>query len=231
MKVIGVGFGRTGTLSLKAALEQLGAGPCFHMLELMGGPGRARDLPYWVRIANGERVDWHETFAPWQSTVDWPACTRWRELVEVFPEATVLLNLRDFDGFYASCENTLLAAKRAALAGELPMDAERMPPPQLWQVIEKLVWQGDFRGRFEDKDWVRTMYEDRIGQIKAYVPPERLVVWNLGVDGWQPLAEALGVAAPDTPFPHLHDTNEFRVACGLPPIPAKAGRVAASSTL
>ena len=221
MKVVGVGFGRTGTLSLKAALDQLGVGPCFHMLDLINGPDRARDLPYWIRIADGEKVDWGEVFAPWQSTVDWPACTLWQELVDAFPAATVLLNVRDFDDFYRSCENTLLAVKRAALAGELPPDAGRMASPELWRVIEKLVWQGDFRGRFEDRDWVRAMYHDRIAAIKAYVPPERLVVWNLG-DGWEPIADALGVPVPDDPFPHLHDTNEFRAACGLPPVPARA---------
>src|SRR5947209_10437129 len=82
MKLIGVGFGRTGTMSLKAAIERLGAGPCFHMIDLIEGEGRDRDLPYWVRIANGEPVDWNEVFDGWQSTVDWPACSRWRELID-----------------------------------------------------------------------------------------------------------------------------------------------------
>jgi hypothetical protein len=229
MKVIGVGFGRSGTLSLKTALEQLGAGPCFHMLDLIDGGSQSRDLPYWVRIANGAPVDWHEVFATWQSTVDWPACTLWRELVDAFPEATVLLNVRDFDAFYESCQNTLLAVKRAALAGELAPDMQRMPPPELWLVIEKLVWQGDFQGRFEDKEWIRAMYEERIATIKASVPADRLVVWNLGVDGWEPLANALGVPVPDAPFPRMHDTNEFRLACGLPALPVKDGRVVAAT--
>jgi hypothetical protein len=221
MKVIGVGFGRTGTLSLKSALEQLGAGPCFHMLDLIYAEPGNRDIPYWVKVAKGDEVDWHEVLQPYESTVDWPGCARWRELVDAFPSATVLLNIRDFDAFYTSVENTLLAVKRAAMAGELSPDAGRSPVPEVWMVIERLVWQGDFAGRFEDKDWVREMYENRIAAIKAYVPPERLVVWNLGVDGWEPLADALGVEAPGTPFPHLHDTNEFRAACGLGPIPAK----------
>lgn len=231
MKVIGVGFGRTGTMSLRAALEELGADPCFHMIELITGSDRARDPPHWVRVTNGKQVDWHEVFAPWQATADWPACARWQELVDAFPGATVLLNLRDFDAFYESCANTLLAVKRAAMSRELPQDAERMPAPGLWEVIEKLVWQGDFSARFEDKDWLRAMYDDRIAAINAYVPADRLVVWNLGVDGWDPLVDALGVPAPDTAFPDLHDTNEFRVACGLPALPAKGQRAVASTTL
>jgi hypothetical protein len=216
MKMIGVGFGRTGTMSLKAALEELGAGPCFHMIDLIMGENKERDLPYWVKIADGEPVDWHEVFEPWESTVDWPAASRWKEIVDAFPGVPVLLNVRDFDGFYKSCENTILAVKEAAQAGELSEDANReQPAPELWGAIEKLIWQGDFQGRFKDKEATRKMYYDRIETIRSYVPADRLTYWELG-DGWEPLAEALGVESPDTPFPHLHDTNEFRTEFGLP---------------
>ena len=217
MKMIGVGFGRSGTMSLKAALEELGADPCFHMIDLIMGENKERDLPYWVKIADRESVDWHEVFEPWEATVDWPACSRWEELIEAFPDVQVLLNYRDFDGFYESCKNTILAVKEAAMAGEIEQDANRdQPAPELWEVIEKLIWQGDFQGRFRDKERVRDLYFKRIETIKATVPPDRLIVWELGVDGWEPLADALGVEAPDKPFPHLHDTNEFRTEFGLP---------------
>jgi hypothetical protein len=219
MKMIGVGFGRTGTMSLKGALQDLGAGPCFHMIDLINGENKARDLAYWVRIADGEQVDWAEVFEPWQSTVDWPACRYWEQLIEAFPDAPVLLNVREFDAFYKSCENTILAVKKAAMAGELAEDANReAPAPELWGAIEKIIWQGDFQGRFEDKEWVRQMYNQRNEAIKARVPSDRLVVWELGVDGWEPLADALGVDAPDMPFPRLHDTNEFRTEFGLPAV-------------
>jgi Sulfotransferase domain len=221
MKMIGVGFGRTGTMSLKAALEELGANPCFHMIDLIMGENKERDLPYWVKIANDEPVDWHEVFDGWEATVDWPACSRWEELIEAFPGVPVLLNVRDFDGWYKSVENTILAVKLAAQAGEVREDTNRdMPAPELWGVIEKLIWQGDFQGRFEDKEWVRQMYFDRIDTIKSTVDPDRLIVWELGKDGWEPLADALGVPVPDKPFPRLHDTNEFRTEFGLEPIPA-----------
>lgn len=214
--MIGVGFGRTGTMSLKAALEELGAGPCFHMIDLIMGEDKQRDLEYWIKIADGEPVDWDEVFEPWEATVDWPAASKWRELVDAFPDIPVLLNVRDFDGFYKSCTNTILAVKQAAQAGELEQDANReQPAPELWGVIEKLIWQGDFQGRFQDKEWVRQMYYERIETIKREVPADRLVYWELG-DGWEPLADALGVDVPDEPFPHLHDTNEFRSEFGLP---------------
>jgi hypothetical protein len=219
MRLLGIGFGRTGTLSLKTALEYLGASPCFHMLELLGGENKDRDLPYWVRIANGEPVDWREVFKGWKATVDWPGCTRWEELIDAFPDVPVLLNKRDFDPWYASCENTLLAVRNAALAGELADDANRTPPPpELWDAIDSLIWDGDFQGRFEDKDWMRRMYDERNRAIRERVPADRLIVWELGVDGWGPLADALGVPVPTIPFPHLHDTDAFRAEFGLPPL-------------
>jgi hypothetical protein len=216
VKVIGVGFGRTGTMSLKAALEQLGAGPCFHMIDLIMGERSDRELPYWVRIGNGEPVDWHEVFDGWAATVDWPACARWREICAAFPEVPVLLNVREFEGWYRSMQNTIRAAK-VTPPEQLAPDANRPSPnPLLWGVIDSLVWEGDFQGRFEDKDWVREMYEARIAEIKSTIGPDRLTVWELGVDGWEPLAAMLGVEVPQEPFPRLHDTNEFRTELGLP---------------
>ncbi|MEA2330329.1 MAG: hypothetical protein QOH58_467 [Thermoleophilaceae bacterium] len=207
-------------MSLKAAIEELGS-PCFHMIDLIVGENRERDLAHWVKVANGEPVDWEEVFEPWEATVDWPACSRWEELVEAFPDAAVLLNVRDFDGFYKSCASTILAVKEAALAGELPDDADRDgPAPELWGVIDALIWEGDFQGQFADRDRTRALYEERIETIKRAVPAGRLIVWELGRDGWEPLAEALGVEAPDKPFPRLHDTNDFRVQFGLEPLPA-----------
>jgi len=215
VKVIGVGFGRTGTMSLKAALERLGAGPCFHMIDLIVGEDREALIPKWVDVAEGQ-PDWQDVFDGFESTVDWPAAARWREICAAFPDAPVLLNVRDFEPWYRSMENTIRAAK-VTPPEQLRHDANRpLPNPLLWQVIDRLIWEGDFQGRFEDKAWVREMYDARVAEIKATIPPERLTVWELGVDGWEPLAAMLGVEVPDEPFPRLHDTAEFRSEFGLP---------------
>jgi hypothetical protein len=215
VKVIGVGFGRTGTMSLKAALERLGAGPCFHMIELIMGERSERDLAQWVKVADGT-ADWHEVFDGWEATVDWPAAARWREICDAFPDAAVLLNVREFEAWYRSMANTIRAAK-VTPPEQLQQDANRpLPNPALWGVIDALLWEGDFQGRFEDKAWVRELYDARIAEITATIAPDRLTVWELGVDGWEPLAAMLGVDVPDEPFPRLHDTAEFRSEFGLP---------------
>ena len=106
LHVIGAGLGRTGTLSLKLALEQLGLGPCYHMMEVRAAPER---LEHWNRIAAGEQVDWDEVFAGFQSTVDWPACNYWRELMARYPDAKVILSLRDPDGWFRSTQATIFS--------------------------------------------------------------------------------------------------------------------------
>ena len=123
----GVGFGRTGNHVAEGRARGLGC-PTFHMIDLITGENRDRDLPYWIKIANNEPVDWDEVFEPWEATVDWPAASRWKEMVDHFSDLPVLLNYRDFDGWYKSCANTILAVKEAAIAGELPDDANRDGP-------------------------------------------------------------------------------------------------------
>ena len=214
MKVIGVGFGRTGTWSLKNALDEIGAGPCFHMLDLIRNPDIVGP---WHDAAIKGQPDWDAMFDGFDSTIDWPGCTFWRELIEVYPEAHVLLNVRDFDGWLRSFNNTIYAVRKAAMAGELSEDSSRPEPsPQLWEVIGNVVYERDLEGKVDDPEALRELYHDRIETIKATVPAERLTVFELGVDGWETLADMLGVEAPDTEFPHLHDTDEFRAEFGLP---------------
>jgi len=214
MKVIGVGFGRTGTWSLKHALDEIGAGPCFHMLDLIRNPDKV--APWHDAAIKGE-VDFDAMFDGFESTIDWPGCSFWRELIEAYPEAKVLLNVRDFDGWYKSFNNTIYAVRKAAMAGELQQDASRpAPSPQLWEVIGHLIYERDLQGKVDQPDALRDLYYERIETIKAEVPAERLTVFELGKDGWETLAGMLGVEAPDTEFPHLHDTDEFRSEFGLP---------------
>jgi Sulfotransferase domain len=213
MQVIGAGFGRTGTMTLKAALEELGVGPCYHMVEVLWGD--TSRLPLWQAAASGEEVDWKRVFEGFQSTVDWPGCTFWEPLMEVFPEAKVLLTVRDPDAWYESAKNTIYASLIAGQKGELKEGNEEPPSPEAFQMIASLIWQGTFNGKFEDRAYAIERFHEHNEAVKSRVPKERLVVHEVK-EGWKPLAAMLGVPEPQTEFPRLNDKVAFREMVGLP---------------
>jgi hypothetical protein len=213
MKVIGAGFGRTGTMTLKVALEELGVGPCYHMVEVLWGD--TSRLPLWQSAANGEATDWKALFDGFESTVDWPGCTFWQPLMEVFPDAKVLLTVRDPEAWYESAKSSIYAALIAGQKGELKEGTEEPPSPEAFKMISTLMWEGTFHGRFEDKAYAIERFEAHNEAVKQGVPPERLVVHEVK-EGWAPLARMLGVETPATEFPRLNDKVAFREMVGLP---------------
>lgn len=200
LKIIGAGFGRTGTASAKAALETLGFGPCYHMQELFADPSR---LGGWLRAAAGEPVDWAELFAGYAATVDWPGAAFWRALAEAYPEAKVLLTVRDPHRWYDSVAGTIYRTR--------DLDGAVLPPALREQprLMEELVWQGTFDGRFEDRDHAVGVYRAHIAEVRAAVPAERLLEYDVA-QGWEPLCAFLGADIPDTPFPHLNTAESMR---------------------
>lgn len=203
MEVIGAGFGRTGTMSLKVALERLGFGPCYHAVELFA---HSEHAPAWEAASRGDPVDWHELFRDYPATVDWPAAAFYAELMDTFPEAKVILSVRDMDRWYESAHETIHAAQRA----DRPAPGET--PPQMARAFEalgRIVWEDTFSGRFEDRSHAIAVHERHVEEVRRHVPPERLLVYELG-EGWEPLADFLGASAPaGEPFPHLNDTAAF----------------------
>jgi Sulfotransferase domain len=216
MQVIGAGFGRTGTMSLKAALEQVGCGPSFHMIDLVRRPSL---LPDWQAAAAGERVDWAEVLEGWQSTVDWPGCTFWEQLAETWPDAPVLLSVREPEAWYRSCLNSIHEAKEMALRGELEGGSEDAPDPAVIEMINDLIWNGTFHGRFLEKDYALAVFEQHNEDVRRKVPADRLLVYEIS-EGWEPLCAFLGVPIPDGPMPHLNDTASFRSMFGMPALSA-----------
>ena len=211
VQVVGAGFGRTGTWSLKAALEEIGFGPSFHMVDLMKHPDRAG---MFLRALQGEEVDWNEVFADYRSTVDWPGCTFYQRILATYPDAKVILSVRDPDKWYESATKTIYALKEAASRGELQGEGPGAPPEVL-QMIRALIWDHTFEDRFADKDFAIEVFERHNDEVKRLVPAEQLLVYEIQ-QGWGPLCEFLGVEQPSSEFPHLNDADTFRQMFGVP---------------
>lgn len=206
MKIIGAGFGRTGTLSMKAALDRLGFGPCYHMTEVFENPDR---IPLFRAAAAGEPVDWDEVFAGYESTVDWPGASFWRQLAARYPEAKVLLTVRDPDRWYESVRTTIGPAARRG-RDDIADFATMMPEIAAGRgLVEELVWRGEFGGRGDDREYAIRVFTEHNAAVQREVAADRLLVYQVG-DGWRPLCEFLGVPVPDEPFPHLNDGEAFR---------------------
>jgi hypothetical protein len=197
LKVVGAGFGRTGTLSLKNALEKLGFGPCYHMFEVIERP---EHVEMWHRLAFGGSIDWDLLFRDYQSAVDWPAAHYWRELAAYYPNSKVLLSLRDPEAWYQSVTNTIYQG----LKMPIPERGSPIRPKQA-EMTRKIVLQDTFGGRFEDKAYAIDVYNRHNEDVRRSVPPDRLLVFD-PKQGWDPLCCFLGVATPQEPFPHLNDT-------------------------
>lgn len=205
--MIGAGFGRTGTMSLKVALEKLGVGPCYHMTDLFKHPSHGK---FWERAVNGERVD-PELFRDYEAAVDWPACSFYEELMERYPEAKVILTVRDPGSWHESTMKTIYNAGNPEagspffrLAGVF---ARRMK--RTGRMVNELIWDGTFDGRFEDKEHAISVFERHNREVKERVPPEKLLVYDVK-EGWEPLCDFLGVGVPDEPFPRLNEAKTFR---------------------
>lgn len=205
MKVIGAGFGRTGTLSLQSALEQLGFKKCYHMVEVFKHP----DHPaLWSDAAEGRPVDWDSLLDGYEATVDWPGCTFYKELMAQYPDAKVLLSVRDFEGWYKSVRETIYEISNGFPMKQTMKIALFFRKPG--KMASSIVWKNTFQDRFLDKDFARQVFEAHIAEVKRVVPPDRLLVYQVR-EGWGPLCAFLGVPVPEnTPFPHLNDTAVFR---------------------
>lgn len=199
LEIIGPGFGRTGTNSLKLALEQLGFGPCHHMFEVVENP---KLLPDWQAAGGGQEMDWHKVFRSYRSQVDWPGARYWRELIAAFPKAKVVLSVREPNGWYDSIEATLRPFVEAR--GKHP-DAHLNAIAELSHV--SLV-QPTFGDRFSDRDQAIGVFNQHIADVKSTVPADNLLVFDVR-EGWAPLCAFLGVDTPGTGFPKTNSSKEF----------------------
>ncbi len=201
LKVVGAGFGRTGTLSLKIALEKIGFGPCYHMMEVFPRP---EHVAKWHRLAFEQSMDWDEIFRGFHATVDWPAARWWREIAAHFPEAKVLLSVRDPEAWYKSVTDTIYQPMKSPAPDGAP-ELVRLQT----EMARKAILSETFDNRFEDKAHAIEVFKTHTQEVRDAIDPTRLLVFDVR-EGWAPLCRFLEVPIPDEPFPRLNDTATFQ---------------------
>lgn len=189
LRVIGAGLGRTGTLSLKVALEQLGYGPCYHAMELAANLRQA--LPLWNHAIQGD-PDWEAIFAGYCATTDYPSCCFWPALAAHYPEAKVILTVRDPDHWFDSVRSTIFSAS-PKLTGLFGPDGRALS-----QFIRR-----DLGTRIDDRAFMRDYFQRWNQHVIGSLPPERLLVLSAN-EGWDRLCAFLHCAVPAHPYPHVH---------------------------
>lgn len=192
LSIIGAGFGRTGTESLKKALEILGFGPCYHMFEVLPNPDR---VATWRAAAIGQLPDWDQVFAEYNSTVDWPAAFFWRELAQHYPNSKIILSVREAEAWYESMSNTILPILR---------NSENQD-----SIGVKLIAEGVFGGDISDRDHMIDVFKKNISDVQTAFGQDRLLTLELG-SGWEPLCQFLGCPIPDEAYPRGNNTDEFK---------------------
>jgi hypothetical protein len=200
LRVVGAGLGRTGTASLKKALEHLTQGRCYHMFEVFEQP---ESVARWHDVVQGTSRDWDGLMNGYRASVDWPAAAYWPELSAANPDASVLLSSRSTaEAWWGSMEKTIVPT----LTMDLPPGAQGMVEHRA-MVLEMLETR--FTPDWRDPGAAMAAYERHNERVRREVPTGRLLDWQPG-DGWAPLCAALGVAVPSDPFPHENRSEQFQ---------------------
>lgn len=201
LEVIGAGFGRTGTNSLRLALERLGFAPCHHMFEVRDNP---KQLPAWEAAARGEAVDWDAMFQDYRAQVDWPGAAYWRELARHYPDAKVILSVRDPHAWFESVQATI-GPFMTTMRGR----HDNAHLNAISEMCSQFIVRDIFDGRLNDRARALAVFEAHVAEVKATIPGERLLVYETG-SGWGPLCAFFGLPEPDEPYPLTNSTKEFR---------------------
>jgi hypothetical protein len=209
IKLIGAGMPRTGTLTQKVALEMLGFEPCYHWVNVLADLDQ---VEVWERALDGEEI-WSEVFAGFKATVDWPGGYFWERLLAAYPDAKVLLSVRDPAAWEKSFRETIWSMGHGESLIHLLSSARALVDPR-WRryvaLVDRMFWsgQGSFASGHETPEQLIAGFRAHNEAVKATVPPERLLVWEVR-EGWGPLCEFLGVPEPDQPLPHVNDRETF----------------------
>ena len=211
IKVIGAGLGRTGTASMKKALEMLGFNKCYHMLEMLAEPS---NTVHWDNVSRQQPTDWDAWMDGYQATVDFPLCMYYKEMMEKYPDAKVVLNVRDPEKWFESASSTIFRAGPNAFQ-KMMMRFVAIFSPKVRRMIpaikvaERTIMQEMFEGNAFDKETAIRVFNEHNEEVKRSVPADRLLVYSVK-EGWEPLCAFLGVPVPDEPFPRVNERGNFK---------------------
>jgi len=196
LSVIGAGMGRTGTMSLKVALEMLGFAPCCHLSTIVQTPSL---WSVWGDIIDGKSRDWDSVFGTFKAAVDAPAWFYYRELAAFYPDAKIILTVRDASKWFESTQETVMSDAM----GEMLKNA----PPPLYKIVHSTALRsaGD---KMHERDHVIGWFERHNAEVTHVIPRERLLVYEVA-QGWAPLCQFLNVPVPKEPFPRVNERAQI----------------------
>ena len=212
IKIIGAGLPRTGTTTLKRCLETLVHDKVYHMKELLVNPER---LHLWKTLDKTGDTDWDTLYNGYDATVDFPGYPWYKEHMKRYPDAKVILTVRDFEGWHKSVFNTVWKAgpqtplEKIKMMGKLLASSRARNVVKCIKFFKKIFFADELKGKFMDKAFAKKFWEDHIAEVKAYVPQEKLLVYDVR-DGWGPICKFLGVEEPADPLPHLNKKENFK---------------------
>lgn len=210
LRIIGAGIGRTGTESLKTALEELGFGKCYHLWELMKNP---EHLPEWEKLEAGTEPNYDLLFDGYASAVDLPSFLYYKEFLTRYPDAKVILTVRDADRWYESAAKTIFRSPPAFifLLARLfgPFFKSARSFPQIYQYVKRVGHQQLFQDKIDDPEHCKAVFNSWNEEVRHTIPPDRLLVYEIK-QGWEPLCAFLEVPVPDRPFPHTNKGESFQ---------------------
>src|SRR5919112_1393841 len=212
IKIIGAGFPRTGTNTLRESLTMLGYVKTYHMKELLVQPD---NLHFWTMLKETGTTSWDELYNGYQATVDFPCYPWYKEHMKRYPDAKVILTIRPFEKWYDSFYSTIWQAQNPTEEQKAEMGKKVQSDPRLQSVMKVMqfakhaITEEHFQGKFLDKEFTKKIFDKHHEEVKAYVPSDKLLVFDVA-EGWEPLCKFLGKRKPVDPLPHTNKKEDFK---------------------
>ncbi len=211
LKIIGAGFPRTGTTTLKKALELLGFEKTYHFKDLIAAPER---LKHWIELEEIGDTDFDLLFEGYQATVDFPGYPYYKILLKKYPQAKVILTKREVNAWYESTYKTVWQAGPQTVGAKIILLVKMLVNTRLRNTfmcikfMRKTFLKKQFNGNFNTKELAVKVFEEHIQEVCAFVPKSQLLVYDVK-EGWEPLCRFLALEIPEEPFPHLNKKEHF----------------------